>query len=355
MPIIIQTNPTTAILHTTVQDILDSVSRDIRQQLGAVGSESAILIDYCDRVQKELLRLSRWKWHLSPVQTFDTVIGETDYWVANDTAPADTTDTGLGIADLRYIQSSTVFDRTNHRLLYPTAEAPLGALFSENNVPTLWRHDATQTPGVFQVYPPPAGVYTIEFRYYYQRTDLTTSSQTLQVPSDYKDIFVAGVNYYACLYLREYEEAKHWRIVFDDGKRQIVRDMNLHPRYPEFIQPDPVVGGWNRDLSLQHSQPAGGNVVFNYTTVPYSSVPLFNTNYYSFFSITLDGDATSNVQGGTAGQSILIQIRQDNIGGRSWTWGANVIGGPPVGTDPDQTTSVELWFNGTNWYAEGTV
>jgi hypothetical protein len=96
-------------------------------------------------------------------------------------------------------------------------------------------------------------------------------------------------------------------------------------------------------------------VIVNYTTVPYSTTPLFNTNFYSFFSITLDGDATANVQGGTAGQSVLIQIIQDNIGGRTFTWPANVIGAPPVGVDPDQITSVELWFNGTNWYVEGTV
>src|ERR1051326_4581496 len=122
------------------------------------------------------------------------------------------TDTTLNITNLGIVKRGTVFDRTNSRRLYPTDEAPLGPNFTGLNRPELYRNDGTNTPGIFSVYPPPQDVYVIEFRYYFSKPQLSALSDTLLIPDDYKDVVIAGVNYFASLYLREnYNDAQIWK------------------------------------------------------------------------------------------------------------------------------------------------
>lgn len=80
--------------------------------------------------------------------------------------------------------------------------------------------------------------YVIEFRYYKTRAQVTTADQVLQIPDDYKDVLIAGVNYMAYLFLRRPEEAGAWRALYDEGLRSIIADKKLFPQGPDFIAPD---------------------------------------------------------------------------------------------------------------------
>ena len=94
----------------------------------------------------------------------------------------------------------------------------------------------TATPPTTNAVEPIDG-YIIEFRYYRQRTQITGASQVLQIPDDYKDIVIAGVNSLAFAYLKEPTEASAWGQIYGNGIREIVRDLNRE-RTDDYVRPD---------------------------------------------------------------------------------------------------------------------
>jgi hypothetical protein len=242
MPIVIQ--PSYIIYPdqtTTAGAIIGKASQDCRQLLSNSGTDANTILDYVDRIHKELLRLSRFRWLLSPVKQFTTVVGKTDYWIGQQgQAPATAVDTALNLTDVFTIKRGTVFDRTNYMPIFPTSEAPLGAFFAQNNRPRLWRNDVA-TGDVINVYPPPDGAYVIEFRYFRERQLIASPASVLQVPDQYIDVVIAGVNELVAMYLRKPDEAGYWHQYYESGKKQIIRDSNLFPRGPEFVRPDPYM------------------------------------------------------------------------------------------------------------------
>lgn len=242
----------------TVQDIIDRVSIDTRYQLGGTTPETAVLISYINRVHLELLRWSRWQFLLSPVFQFPTTIGSSDYYIGNGVQAVGSIDTGLAIPDLHGIKRDSVFDRTNFRSLYPTQEVPLLQQFSQNGQPKVWRSDS-QSSDVLSIYPAPQGVFTIEFRYFAEPIILANVTDIIQVPDHYQDVLVAGVDEKAFVFLKKSEEAQYWAGVYGEGKRSIIRDVNLFPRGAEFIRPDVV------------SQPANSNIGDLFYQVLYNS------------------------------------------------------------------------------------
>ena len=80
--------------------------------------------------------------------------------------------------------------------------------------------------------------YVIEFRYYKIRAQVTTADQVLQIPDDYKDVIVAGVNYFAFLFLKRSDEATLWKGLFEEGLQSIIADKKLFPQGPEYVSPD---------------------------------------------------------------------------------------------------------------------
>ena len=231
MPIIVS-----AINVLTVQNIVDCAQRDAQHLIG--GSHVAV-IDYTNRISLDLLRHSRWRFLLSPVKSFSTVVGEDSYYIGSGAAPAGSTDVNLDIENLRSLKLDSIFDRTNHKRLHNTEETPVGTQFTQNNKPQLFRLDQ-DTSTVINIYPPADGVYTIEFRYYETITQLADVGDELQIPPDYKDVVCAGVSWLTAKYLKANEDASHWFSVYQSGKQQIIKDYNLHPRDGEFMGPDPV-------------------------------------------------------------------------------------------------------------------
>ena len=118
-------------------------------------------MDYINRVQLQLLRVSRWKFLLSAPQRFVTRKDRTDYWIGPSGAgPLDTIDTGLNISNLGPIKTETFYDRSNYRLLKRTDENLLSASFSFRDdssrpgQPRVWRN-APDTPCEINIYPAP--------------------------------------------------------------------------------------------------------------------------------------------------------------------------------------------------------
>lgn len=113
---------------SSVQDIIDKVSQDVRSQLSASADPGMpILIDYVNRTHKEMLRFSRWGFLLSEVQYFMTAFGQTDYWIGPAQGlPPYMVDSGLHLIDVDKIKKDEVRDFSNDKTLKPLGAQPLG-------------------------------------------------------------------------------------------------------------------------------------------------------------------------------------------------------------------------------------
>lgn len=164
MPIVVTTTTSQGLvggcgfLTPTAQQVVNSVSTDLLQR---IAPEDPILLDYINRVQLQLLRVSRWKFLLSAPQRFVTKKDRTDYWIGPvGSGPIDTVDTGLNIANLGNIKTETFFDRSNFRLLKKTDENILSPTYtfrdasSRPGQPRMWRN-APDTPCLINLYPGP--------------------------------------------------------------------------------------------------------------------------------------------------------------------------------------------------------
>lgn len=142
----------------TAQQVVNSLSTDFQQR---IAPEDPIVLDYINRVQLKLLRVSRWQFLLSAPQRFVTQKDRSDYWIGPvGQGPVDTIDTGLNISNLGPIKTDTFFDRSNFHLLSRTQEQMLGSQFafrdasSKKGIPRTWRN-APDTPCEINIYPAP--------------------------------------------------------------------------------------------------------------------------------------------------------------------------------------------------------
>lgn len=151
-----------------VQDIMNGVSQDIHSQLAAtipVGQTSnpgpAILIDYTNRVHKQVLRFSRWTFLSSDFLYFLTDRGQNKYWLglAQDQPPG-TVDTGLHLSDVDKLNKQEVYDISNLRQLKWLSSPPVGPnLITPTNVqrPGLPSNfiQNPNNPFILEIYPAP--------------------------------------------------------------------------------------------------------------------------------------------------------------------------------------------------------
>lgn len=106
----------------TAQDIINGASQDLRSQ---IPTTSTILLDYTDRIHKEIIRSSRWSFMLAGTQQFITRPGVTDYWIgATGSNPQGSVDTGLNLPDIYRLKEDSVLDRSNNQQLYRTEYTP---------------------------------------------------------------------------------------------------------------------------------------------------------------------------------------------------------------------------------------
>jgi hypothetical protein len=134
------------------------VATDLLQR---IAPEDPVLLDYINRVQLQLMRVSRWKFLQSPPQRFVTQLGRSDYWIGPvGSGPLDVIDTGLNIGNLGPIKTDTFYDRSNFRLLKRTNEQLINPNFvfrdmsSRLGPPRMWRN-APDTACILNIYPAP--------------------------------------------------------------------------------------------------------------------------------------------------------------------------------------------------------
>jgi hypothetical protein len=90
-------------------------------------------------------------------------------------------------------------------------------------------------------------------------------------------------------------------------------------------------------------------------TVAFSATPTFNAAANNNFKMTLTGSVTSStLSGATAGQTLIFEIIQDGVGGRTFAWPSNMkntmsITGQAAGAN--ETSIQSFFYDGSNAYA----
>lgn len=101
----------------------------------------------------------------------------------------------------------------------------------------------------------------------------------------------------------------------------------------------------------------GGGVTTLTTNVTYSTTPVFNIQAQNqLFVITLTGNASSQpltAVGIIPPGLVTWEIIQDNVGGHTFSWPANSVGGCTIGSTANQVTIQHFIWDGTNAYAVG--
>lgn len=145
-------------MSTTIQQIVTSTTTDIMNQIGV---NHPILLDYCNRINYDMLRATKWDFLLADVQSFITRQGVTAYWIgAQGQAPAGCYDTGLNLTNLKWIQHGSVYDRSNFLTIGSVAEMPVSAVLSYTDGtsrpgrPCVYRNNV-DTPYILNIFPAP--------------------------------------------------------------------------------------------------------------------------------------------------------------------------------------------------------
>lgn len=88
----------------------------------------------------------------------------------------------------------------------------------------------------------PISGYVIGFQYQQERKQIANTTDVLQIPFQYFDVVVAGVNYFANLYTSKPDDLNVkvavWKKEFMDGLAQIRRDLRVNFRNTDVIMPD---------------------------------------------------------------------------------------------------------------------
>lgn len=194
----------------TAQDVINSTSQDVRQVIQASGSGQTILLDYVDRVQKDSLHAGVYEYLNRATTTLTTVAGTASYTL-----------TPTAVRSIAF-----VYDRTTERLLLPVPDAVPASndpvqvrdalkIITNASLPDFYRLYGTNSINFF---PTPLKVVTMEVHYTNQVATLTSSTTTLTIPDDGKDMMVAGVNMLANAYLGRLQEAQLWAGVYQQLK-----------------------------------------------------------------------------------------------------------------------------------------
>jgi hypothetical protein len=151
-----------------VSTITSLTSQDLRSQLANSGTDQAILVSFVERAQLDMLRTANWEFLVSGTQQFITKSGVTDYWIgATGTNPSGAVDTGLNISNLKRIDETSVFDRSNftqlNKVVYKPNLVGLANPDSEERqgIPKAWVEDVAN-PYLFRIFPAPNNANTFQ-------------------------------------------------------------------------------------------------------------------------------------------------------------------------------------------------
>lgn len=100
--------------------------------------------------------------------------------------------------------------------------------------------------------------------------------------------------------------------------------------------------------TLQSGSASSAN---GFTVVAFSSTPAFTATAFhaTTFLLVLTGNVnTSSLTGAAAGDLLMFRICQDQLGGRVFTWPANVLGAGTINVTPNVCTNQSFVFDGSN-------
>lgn len=203
-----------------VSDVISGVFNDIRQVLNTT-TDAAIYIPWVNRVQHDVLHTSLFNYLIQQIETITVTTGTSQYTLGTP---------------VRRI--TLVYDRTFDRIIQdfdaiaapkqdastPAGPTVPGAMLSAETMtqwPLFYRRIQND---VITLFPEPqravfGGTYEIHYEGYV--TDVANTTDTLTVPNDGIDIMVAGVNVYACQYLKLYDESAAWKATYEAMKNGI--------------------------------------------------------------------------------------------------------------------------------------
>jgi len=149
----------------TVQNVMDAVSQDVRTQLisktGSIPAQQAALLDYTNRIHKQMLRFSRWGFLKSEPLFFVTQLGQSFYWLgAKGQGPGGTVEAGLNLQDVYLIKKDSVSDLSNQQSLKWMSSAPMGPNLIDRTgagrpgLPATFYQNPND-PNILGIYPPP--------------------------------------------------------------------------------------------------------------------------------------------------------------------------------------------------------
>ncbi len=146
-----------------VSDVINGVSQDVRNQLSSqIGtSGQPVLIDYTNRIHKQMLRFSRWPFLKSEPQYFLTELGQSSYWVGpTGTGPAGTVETNLNLSDVYQFKKDSVMDLSNQKAIKWLFSSPQGPnLITRTGagipgLPAVFCQNLND-PNILMLFPPP--------------------------------------------------------------------------------------------------------------------------------------------------------------------------------------------------------
>lgn len=210
----------------TVASIAQDSANDVRNVLDPVVN-LGLFTGWIDRINKDCMHSSVYSYLNITTTSFNTVANQNSYT--------------LTPTNIRRILG--VYDFSRQRILFPVerATSPVSQVEKQETSPGQ-QNSATQVfgmpaqspislqvaqPGYFRhlgaqtlnLYPTPQAVLQLNVSYEQQVVTLVNSTDVLGIPDDGRDIVVAGVNYYANLYLKRPEEAQIWMATYSMLKK----------------------------------------------------------------------------------------------------------------------------------------
>jgi hypothetical protein len=201
-----------------VQDIVNAVNVDTRQVLSNSGNDAVTIMNWVDRVHKDVLHTTLYV-NQNLTTTFVTTIAGQNAYTLTPTTPIrrivsvfDTTfNQSLTPADVDLDQPSPTAAGVDESQGRPAQQAPLPhQAYKFGGTPEYFRFVG---PTTFIVRPAPlSAAYTSTLSVTYEKLVSTLSSLTaaLIVPDDGKDVICAGVNWLAMAYIGRQQEAMSW-------------------------------------------------------------------------------------------------------------------------------------------------
>lgn len=163
-------------------DTLEDVIIDIKDRFDDQSSDTDTSARrWVNQIMMDIWTRNHWKF-ARKVGTVTTAASTEGYSLASDY------DFG-GLYDVR--------DTTNDHKLHPVPDQDFDLVYPDPTTTgqplyyRLWGVDSDKLQTI-QLYPIPAGVYTIKYRYYYVPSNMTTSTETPPIPNKYRELLVLG-------------------------------------------------------------------------------------------------------------------------------------------------------------------